>query len=330
MNYLHHQPRRILLIKPSSLGDVIHTLPVVAALHQAWPKTEIRWLIHPSYKVLIDHHPGLGEPIPFPRDQFRGIMGGYRSLQWISTLRHWQPDLVLDLQGLLRSALMARCSGARHIIGLSDAREGASFFYSSIAKVDPRDHAVERYMKVLEVLGLSSQAPLFELPQGTIPAAFTIESPFVVVHPYARGKGKNLTQEQVFSFASSLKTIPVVLVGQGLLGEIGELAPPNIIDWSGRTSLLELIALLRRASFVISSDSGPMHLAAALNPQRLIAIHRWSDPLRVGPWASSALVWKDGKLQLTSQLTDQLRPPGRTPSQEEMRELAGFVLSKIT
>jgi ADP-heptose:LPS heptosyltransferase len=326
VNYQHYPPNRILLIKPSSLGDVIHTLPVVNAIHQAWPKTEIRWLIHPNFKELIVDHPALGEPIPFPRDQFRGIIGGYRSLQWARTLRDWQPDLVLDLQGLLRSALMARCSGARHIIGLSDAREGASFFYSSIVEVDPRCHAVKRYMKVLEALGIPFQEPLFELPAGTIPAGFTIEKPFVVMHPYARGKGKNLTQEQVFALASSLKTIPVILVGKG--EEMGSF-PTNLIDWSGRTSLLELIALLRRASFVISSDSGPMHLAAALNPERLIAIHRWSDPLRVGPWPSSAFVWKDGKIQLTSQLTDELRPPGRTPTLEEMRELGRFVLTKI-
>ena len=274
----------------------------------------------------MESHPAVAQTILFPRDQFRGIIGGLRSLQWARTLRHWQPDLALDLQGLLRSALMARSSGARHIIGLSDAREGASFFYSATAKIDPASHAVTRYMRVLEILGLSCSVPVFQLPEGKMPTDFSVIAPFVVIHPYARGEGKNLTQEQVIAFAEAMPSVPVVLVGQG---KKMEQLPCNVVDWSGRTSLLELIGILRQASFVVSSDSGPMHLAAALQPDRIIAIHRWSDPLRVGPWPQAALVWKNGKLQSHDQLTEESRLPGRTPTVEEMKTIGVFVFNKI-
>ncbi|MFZ4115130.1 MAG: glycosyltransferase family 9 protein [Chthoniobacterales bacterium] len=326
MNFLLHPPRRILLIKPSSMGDVIHALPVAAALHQAWPKAEICWLIHPAFQDLVEHHPAVAKIILFPREEFRGVMGGVRALSWARTLCDWKPDLAIDLQGLLRSALMARASGARYRIGLSDAREGAGFCYSNIAKVDRTSHAVTRYMQVLKTLGISYREPQFDLPKGSIPPGFSLTTPFVVIHPYARGEGKNLTQEQVLAFAETLHSFPVVLVGQG---EKMECLPDNVLDWSGRTSMLELIGLLRQASFVVSSDSGPMHLAAALQPERLIAIHRWSDPLRVGPWPQAAFVWKNGKLKSHGQLTEEARSPGRTPTLEEMRALGTSVLKKL-
>lgn len=311
-------PERILLIKPSSMGDVIHTLPVVAALHEHWPNAEIRWLIHPAFRTLVEEHPAVSRVIPFPRDQFRGVTGLGKALFWATTLREWKPDLVLDLQGLLRSALMGRCSGATDIFGLSDAREGASFFYSAKAKVDPRAHAVTRYLQILKLLNIPEPNPAFFLPQGALPKDFSIRESFVVIHPYARGEGKNLTVEQVIAFAKGFETMPVVLVGQGT--RIKDL-PSNVIDWSHQTTLLELIAILRKASFIVSSDSGPMHLASALQPRKTLAIHRWSDPLRVGPWAKEALVWKNGMISSVADLDETVRGSGRTPTLNEMREL---------
>lgn len=348
---MKNPPRRILLIKPSSMGDVIHALPVAAAIHEAWPSAEIRWLIHPAFQELLEGHPGLGAPILFPRENFRGVAGWIRSLFWARTLRAWKPDLAIDLQGLLRSGLMARCSGARCVVGLSDGREGASFFYSEAAKVNKKDHAVKRYLAVLDLLGIPAKKPEFILPQGKLPENFscaecslhsktsenrflqpsTNHQPsttnrFVVLHPYARGAGKNLTQAQVSAFASALEGVPVVLVGRG---ERMHDLPANVIDWSGRTTLLELIGILRRASFIVSSDSGPMHLAAALQPAKTVAIHRWSDPLRVGPWAKESLVWKNGKMGHVNELTEEFRAPGKTPTLEEMREIGKTFLERF-
>ncbi|HLB33108.1 MAG: hypothetical protein A3F67_01005 [Verrucomicrobia bacterium RIFCSPHIGHO2_12_FULL_41_10] len=429
-------PRRILLVKPSSMGDVIHALPVVAALHQHWPHAEIRWLIHPAWSELVEGNAAVSQVILFPRENFRGIFGWGRSLLWARTLREWRPDLAIDLQGLLRSALMARLSGASKVLGLSDAREGASLFYSATVSVNSNDHAVKRYLSVLDLLGVPHQTPEFYLPEGKLPHGFSIrllskiacadevqgvdgaqklsvqelldasgadisspslrdavetdearrtkdfdaglyvsyclspnssptqhssglpqvvvdgdetirpntgatkqfaaevdfgkqsiQEPFIVIHPYARGEGKNLTKEQVAAFAEELGTMPLVLVGKG---ESMKNLPSNVSDWSGKTSLLELIGLLRRAAFIVSSDSGPMHLAVAIQPSRTLAIHRWSDPLRVGPWAKESLVWKQGEVLRSDQLTEAFRMPGRTPTLEEMREIGRKICRKLT
>ena len=102
--------------------------------------------------------------------------------------------------------------------------------------------------------------------------------------------------------------------------------PSNILDWSQRTTLLELIAIFRQASFIVSSDSGPMHLAAALQPAKTLAIHRWSDPLRVGPWFEESWVWKHGMMKKRKELGEESRAPGATPTLEEMKMIAEKVL----
>ena len=308
------------------MGDVIHALPVVEALHQAWPTAEIRWLVHPAWSPLLEDNPAVSQKVLFPRDRFRGVLGWGRSLLWARTLRTWRPDVAIDLQGLLRSALMARCSGAKRIIGLSDAREGASLLYSTTVVVDKKSHAVARYLRVLEGLGIPTPSPKFSLPTGSVPDGFSVSKPFIVLHPYARGEGKSLTQEQVSAFAKTLETVTIVLVGQGV--RMKDL-PANVIDWSKRTTLLELIGILRQASFIVSSDSGPMHLAAALQPAKTLAIHRWSDPLRVGPWEKESLVWKNGTILRKDQLTEECRAPGSSPTLEEMQEIGKMVRAKI-
>ena len=313
------EPSRILLVKPSSLGDVIHALPVVSAIHAFWPQAELRWLIHPAWRSLVEDHPGVSGTILFPREKFRGPAGWLRSLAWMGTLGDWRPDLAIDLQGLLRSALFSRISGATRVIGLSDAREGAGFLYHERAVVDSKEHAVRRYLSVLKHLGIPRpEHPEFMLPAGRPPEGFRIDSPYVVLHPHARGARKNLTKDHVLSFVHGAGWHRVVLVGRG---ERFEGLPPNVEDWTNRTDLLELTAILRGSSFTVSSDSGPMHLATALHPRKTLAIHLWSDPCKVGPYFPESLVWKNGRVARVSALDGSFRLEGRPPSQGEMEDL---------
>ncbi len=316
-------PRRILLVKPSSLGDVIHALPVVSAIHQNWPEAELRWLIHPAWRSLVESHPGVSGTVLFPRDRFRGPAGWFRSIAWLRTLRDWKPDVAIDLQGLLRSALFARVSGASRIVGLSDAREGALFFLGEKAPVLRNDHAVKRYLAVLDRLGIPQPAsPEFLLPEGTLPEGFEKEIPYVVLHPFARGEGKSLGAPLIRAFAKGVAPGRLVVVGRGALP--GNL-PTNVEDWTNRTDLLQLTAILRGASFIVSSDSGPMHLAAALRPSRTLAVHLWSDPLKVGPCFPESLVWKNGRVSRVAELDDSSRAEGRAPSEAEMEALGRMV-----
>jgi len=288
-----------LIIKPSSLGDVVHALPAVALVRDAHPDTEITWVINPEFTPLLRGNPDVEHVHVFPRGEFRGL-GAPRSLRpWLKITRQLQPDLALDFQGLLRSALIGKISGAKEIYGMSDAREGARWFYDRVAKVNRRDHAVERYLKLAECAGATVGAALrCPFPTGDMLPRFDEHPPFILLHPFARGHGKSLSNGVIEEFCRAFAPTRVVVVGQS---DRKIDTPGNCIDLTNQTSLLQLIRLIRVARFIISVDSGPMHIAAAVT-DRLLSIHTWTDPRRVGPYNPDAWVWKNGQLLRVSEL----------------------------
>ncbi|HET6410100.1 MAG TPA: glycosyltransferase family 9 protein [Chthoniobacteraceae bacterium] len=293
-------PREILIVKPSSLGDVVHTLPATVELRRAFPESKIRWLVNTEWKPLLEGLAHIDEAIEFPRREFRGARGLLRIGSWTSDLRkRINADLVLDYQGLLRSAVIAKLCRKPdgHVIGLADAREGARFFYHQAASTTGCLHAVDRYLALTRfVTGLPTNELEWPLPQGRAPQKFAASEkpsfPYVLLHPFARGEGKSLSSEQVARFCESMAPHRVVIAGRS-----DQLAPrfDNVSDMLNGTDLHELIWLLRHASYVVSVDSGPMHIAAAVT-SRLTSIHTWSDPAKVGPYRPEAWVWRGGKL----------------------------------
>lgn len=287
--------KSILIIKPSSLGDIVHTLPAVAAIREANRTAKITWVINPEWAPLLRGNRDIDHVHIFPRGQLRGLGASKSLLPWLKRARALQPDVAVDFQGLLRSALIGRFSGAHELYGLSDAREGSRFFYHHVARVDRRrGHAVERYLKLAEIFGAPLRGPMrFPLPTGDELPRFDEHEPFILLHPFARGRGKSLTDRAVRDFCIACAPTRVVLVGKSKL----RVRPPdNCLDVSNQTTLLQLIRLIRTASFVVSVDSGPMHIAAAVTDQ-LISIHTWTDPRRVGPYNPNAWVWRTGELQ---------------------------------
>jgi heptosyltransferase-1 len=294
---------RILVIKPSSLGDVVHTLPAVAAIRDAHPDAEITWLINPEWTPLLRGNRDIDHVHIFPRGQFRGFGAATRLLPWIRRTRRLQPEVVLDFQGLLRSALIAKASGAKKILGMSDGREGSRLFYNEIARVDRKEHAVDRYLKLSEMFGADLTKPLrFPLPTGDPLPRFDPLPPFVVLHPHARGRRKSIGRSVVMQLCRELMPARVVIVGKSQR----RFSPPeNCIDLTNQTTLLQLVWLIRNAAYVISVDSGPMHIAAALTPC-LVSIHTWSDARRVGPYNVAAWIWKNGKLMTVGELDAEM------------------------
>ena len=298
--------RRALLIKPSSLGDLVHTLPAVHLLKQRFPQLAITWLVNPAFAPLLEGNPDLAETLAFPREHFRGPLGLARFGRWLQQWRRREPpDVALDFQGLLRSGLTARASGATLRLGLSDSREGARFFHTHRIQVDPRAHAIERSLALPRALG--ADGPLvFPLPQGNRPAALAeLEIPpqAMVLHPFSRGPGKSLSAAQVIRLSEALAPLPVFLVGRREMPLEG--LPANAHNLLNATSLPELIWLIRRAHGVISVDSGPMHIAAALTP-RVLSLHTWSDPRKVGPWHPGTTAWKADHFMPTDHLDPRL------------------------
>lgn len=288
-----------LIIKPSSLGDIVHTLPAVKAIRDAHPRLKIRWLANTEWMPLLQGSPLIDEVLPFPRKTFRGAAGLLRFWNW---RRSWmqlpreEPEIVLDFQGLLRSGLASSWRGSQTVVGLSDAREGSRFFYHHIVAVDAGAHAVDRYLELPRALGIEIEPEdiAFELAPGSPPAGWPESLPgFIALHPWSRGEGKSLSNEALQALCDALAPRPIVLVG--MTDDKTRPAGAHIHDWSHRTSLSELIWVLRQAKFCISVDSGPMHIAAAVNPHTL-GIHTWSDPRKVGPYPREVHVWKAGRI----------------------------------
>lgn len=321
--------RSILIIKPSSLGDVVHTLPAVALIKRHWPDAHLRWLINPEWAPLLEGNPHVDEVVIFPRGQFRGAAGWLKIPAWAKSMAARKADLVLDFQCLLRSALIARLCRGGEVAGLSDAREGAGFFYDRTADVSGAAHAVDRYLRLVAALGIETTATSLEwpLPPGAGPPGFDAHEPFVLLHPFSRGAGKSLRADDVAAFCQALAPRRVVIAGRSKV----QLAPgTNVTDLLNRTSLHELIWLIRRADFVVSVDSGPMHIAAALT-DRLVSIHTWSDPAKVGPYRPAAWIWQGGvRFQMRDLADPSARPPcpdlttlARFVAQQQGREHAG-------
>ncbi len=316
-------PKSILIIKPSSLGDIVHTLPAVALLRDAHPGAEITWVINPDFAPLLRGNPDVNHVHFFPRRELRGLGAPQSLLPWLKKTRAIRPDLALDFQGLLRSALIAKISGAKKIYGMSDAREGSRWFYDRVAKVNRHGHAVNRYLKLAESAGAAiSQWLRCPIPTGDPLPRFDEYPPFILLHPFARGEGKSLSNAVIEEFCHAFAPTRIVIVGQSRR-EID--MPANCIDLTNQTSLLQLIWLIRVARFVVSVDSGPMHIAAAVN-DRLLSIHTWTDPLRVGPYNPKAWVWKHGQLIRASELEiARIRKRGRRFRSEDVAAVADLI-----
>jgi heptosyltransferase I len=283
----------ILIVKPSSLGDIIHTLPAVHFLKLTYPESTIRWIANTEWVPILENNPDLGAIIPFPRRDFRGVAGLFKFINWCGQLGSLKPDLVLDFQGLLRSAWLSRSSKGKRILGLSDARDGARFFYQTAALVQEGEHSVDRYLSLARLAGATVEGRAkFSLPPGRPSGQFEPLARSILLHPFARGPGKSLSVQETSTLIRFLAPYPVVVVGKSDQEVPSE---RNAVSLVNRTDLSQLIWLIRKAAFVISVDSGPMHIAAAIT-SKLLSIHTWSDPKRVGPYNPAAWVWKNGKI----------------------------------
>ena len=305
--------RRVLIIKPSSLGDIVHTLPALHDLKTSFPHLKVTWLAKREWLPLLNGQPQLSGTLEFPRQPMSGLGGARAALRWLLELRRQcRPDVTLDFQGLLRSGLISWLTGCGKRVGLTDAREGSTWFHNHRARVDSQGHAVERYRRLVQFLGADISGPaVFPLPRGR-PLSRVLPRNYIVIHPFARGAGKSLSTAQVEDFCARVE-LPVVLLGQVDPVQRGGLRlPENCVDLLNEMTIAELITCLRDAVSVLSVDSGPLHLAAALNPARVLGIHTWSDPRKVGPYPLEAWVWKGGHIarrgQVPAEICGERRP----------------------
>ena len=248
-----------------------------------------------------------------------------RFWQWCRELGKLRADLVLDFQGLFRSALISRGARSQLVLGLSDAREGARFFYRKVAPVTSAQHSVLRYLALASLAGADVSGEIeFPLPEGRPIPNFELPNQFVVLHPFSRGTGKSLGEAEIYDLTAALAPIPVIIVGKA---DSPISFARNAASLVNLTDLDQLIWLLRKAAFAISVDSGPMHLAAAVS-REILAIHFWSDPRKVGPFRWDAWIWQDNKIRRKDELPE--RPArGNVSTRPRPEQIALFVRERL-
>jgi len=318
-------PESILIVKPSSLGDVVHTLPSVHLLKRAYPQARISWLVNTEWAPLLKGNPDLDRVIEFPRSQFRGLGGMIRLKKWLIEVDLPRPDLALDFQGLARSALLGRFSGAKQLHCLGDAEFAARLMATRVIPAQrDLEHSVNRYLRLVSDLGIPVTRPLvFPMPEGEPVQGFDPSEPFILIHPFSRGEGKSLSGENLSRLCKLLAPIRVVVAGR-----TEEKFEADCVDLCNQTSLAQLVWLIRKAAFVVSVDSGPMHIAAAIT-DRLLGIHTWSDPRLVGPCNPEAAVWKSGSILRFKELPSAPMPGGRDVLEGDLPLIAEYCRQQL-
>lgn len=292
---LPSDPQRLLIIKPSAIGDVVHTLPVLNLLRRRWPAAHIAWLVTPACAGLLEEHPLLDEVILFERRRLAhswrnpAALGELMSLT--RDLRRRAFDLVIDLQGLFRSGWLTLMTRAPVRVGFANAREGAWLAYTHRIEVgSPEQHAIERYLRVAEALGCGREPVEFTFATTDADRAYVGDmlrdvGPYAVLLPGANWPTKRWPIENFAALVSPLRErfgLQTIVAGGA---DVIELARhiPGARSVAGKTSLRELTALLAGAELVIANDSGPMHIASALG-RPLVALFGPTNPVRTGPF----------------------------------------------
>ncbi len=271
---------KVLVVKPTALGDVAQALKVVPWLKRSGRFTRLDWVIDTDYQPILDICPDIDRRIAFPRKLWSRRFCPSDMIQWARDLRKESYDAVLDLQGLARSALMTRLAHAPRRIGLASSREGASWAYSEIVP-DDQQHAVDRYAAAVgHLLDEKPSRPLLTFPPPEIPLPSGLQSGhYTVFHPYSLWATKLWPWERFRDLAAALPNEPIVWVGTGPFFPI---ANGGGIDLRGKTPLPLLLTLLAHARAVVSTDSGPAHLAALFEVP-VISLFGATDPRLTSP-----------------------------------------------
>lgn len=286
-------PARVLIIKPSAIGDVVHALPVLDLLRRRWPAARYSWLVTPACAGILDGHPMLHEVIRFERKRYGRAWRSPRALaalfRFAQGLHGRGFDLTIDLQGLFRSGWLAAATRAPVRVGLADARELAPAFYTHAVPVGDRErHAVERYLCVAEALGCGRGPVRFPFATDDADRAHVaamVPPRYAVLLPGTNWQTKRWPVEKFAALVAPLGErfgLAVVAAGApheaSLCGQVG-----GVVNLAGRTTLRQLVALIERAKLVVANDSGPMHIAAALG-RPLVTPFGPTNPLRTGPY----------------------------------------------
>jgi len=303
----------ILIVKLSAIGDVIHTLPSLAALRRCYPQAHISWVVEDAAADLLVDHPMLDRVLVSRRKSWvrdlresRDRTAVLREIGgFLRTLRDRPYDLVIDFHGLFKSAVLVLLSRGRRRLGYDSMQEGSGLAYNEKIPEDMAKHAVERYLDFARHLGCETSKPQFPIALqeahfkrvSELLAAKTVDTTggFVAVSPIAYWETKLWDEARFAAVCDRIVNelgLPVVFTGEspeGPIARIRSLMETPSASVAGETSLRELAALYKQAAVLLTTDSGPMHLAAAVGTP-VVALFGPTSPERTGPYGEGHIV----------------------------------------
>ncbi len=304
-------PENILIVKLSAIGDVIHTLPVLNALRDHYPQARITWLVEEAAAGLLKGHPALDRVLVSRRKHWlKGLAGPGRvrharhAIAFLKELRDTRYDMILDFQAALKgSLLIALARGARKIgfgKGLEHQEHSYLFLNEKVPAVDMEIHALTRGLMLLEEIGIPASRIIYNLPvsdrhrdeinQMLDAAGIGRRAKLVAINPVAQWKTKLWDNAKFAALADQLierYDVPVVFSGgpadRPIIAAISAKMRHRALDFTGQTSLMGLAALYERSVLLVSTDTGPMHLGAAVGIP-VVALFGPTAPWRTGPF----------------------------------------------
>jgi heptosyltransferase I len=296
----------ILIVKLSAIGDVILSLPFLEALKHRYPQARITWLVEEAAADLVTGHPALDRVVISRRKTWLKLIKQGRATKafkdiarFYRELRAETYDLAIDLQGLFKSGILTYMSGARVRLGFDHTREQAyRFLNQRLVPYDPDRHALLRYLDVAAHLGADVTEPRFRLPIDSEAAAQAAQllvglpRPLVALNPGAKWDTKLWPESAWHQLCRRLTTesgLNIILTGspdeRPMTETIAE-GLDGVTNLTGRTGLRVLAEIFRKADLVVCPDTGPMHLAAAVETP-VVALFGPTAPWRTGPFGSS-------------------------------------------
>jgi lipopolysaccharide heptosyltransferase I len=319
--------QKFLIIRLSSIGDIVHALPAVSALGRALPGAEIHWVVDSRHAPLLDGNRYVRRVIPLDTRAWRENLASRATLaaiwQTIGNLRYEHYDAAIDFQGLYKSALIGWLSGARERIGFAEARlrePAAGIFYSKRISARGREHVVDLNIALLEPWGVPNTSRAdweFPLPSSRDDEGFVSRAlvergikDFIIINPGGGWQSKCWPPE---NYASLIRQYSPEFSGDFLLTGSSAEEPliERIVHESGvpgaryfPSTLTQFIPLARRARLLVGGDTGPLHLAAALRTP-VVAIFGPTNPGRNGPFSPQDItLWNMGPVDYTRRAVD--------------------------
>lgn len=309
----HTPMKKILIIKLSAIGDVVQALPALEAIKRTFPASSITWVVEEAAAGILEGHPLIDTVLVSGRKSWVRLLehprtfreGILKIVAFFRALRAIRYDIAIDLQGLFKSGILIGLARAERKIGFDGSRELSSFFLNErLPAYDKDKHALERYLDIARYLGAREVSSSCTLPIGReLPAmqqrlsdAGLMRKPLIVINPVARWETKLWPERNFAELADRLiaeKQATIIFTGSradhATVSRILKRMKGHAVNWAGETTLKELAALTSLADLFVTTDTGPMHVAAAANA-KVLALFGPTAPWRTGPYGPSNIV----------------------------------------